>query len=234
METDQTALPKYVQTAELLIREIAAGRLADGARMKPERAMAVELGVSVGTLRKALGDLTEKGLLERVQGSGNYVRHRPEAAGVYAFFRLELVEGGGLPTAEVLSVERTLKPDDLPAFGRSDSGHRIRRLRRLSGKPAAMEEIWLDGVWADVLMPADLSESLYLFYREELGLWIARAEDSVGLGVAPKWRAPDFGLAAGSPCGFIERWGRTPEGEVAEYSRTWFDPGVARYVARIR
>ena len=155
-------------------------------------------------------------------------------AGVYAFFRLELAEGGGLPTAEVLSVARTLKPDDLPAFGRCREGHRIRRLRRLSGRPAAMEEIWLDGGWAEALAPSDLSESLYLFYRQALNLWIARAEDSVGLGPVPEWRAPEFGLAAGAPCGFIERWGKTPEGEVAEYSRTWFDPGVARYVARIR
>ena len=73
MNPDKTALPKYVQTAELLIREIAAGRLPDGARLKPERDMAVDLGVSVGTLRKALDDLTEKGLLDRVQGSGNYI-----------------------------------------------------------------------------------------------------------------------------------------------------------------
>ena len=68
-----SALPKYVQTAELLIREIAAGRLADGARLPPERDMAGDLDISVGTLRKALNDLTDRGLLERVQGSGNYV-----------------------------------------------------------------------------------------------------------------------------------------------------------------
>ena len=135
-----SALPKYVQTAELLIREIAAGRLADGARLPPERDMAGDLDISVGTLRKALNDLTDRGLLERVQGSGNYVRHKAEAAGVYAFFRLELVDGGGLPTADILSVDRMKKPDDLPNFGRSDEGHRIRRLRRLSGVPAGFHQ----------------------------------------------------------------------------------------------
>ena len=57
------------------------------------------------------------GLLVRVQGSGNYVRSQPDVASVYSMFRLELVEGGGLPTAQVLSVDRLAKPLDLPPFG---------------------------------------------------------------------------------------------------------------------
>ena len=36
------------------------------------------------------------------------------------------------------------KPPGLPEFGRSAEAHRIRRLRRLNGRPAAVEEIWLD------------------------------------------------------------------------------------------
>ena len=138
MAAAKTALPIYMQTAEMLIRDIASGRLIDGERLPPERDMAADLGVAVGTLRKALNDLVAKGLLERVQGSGNYVRHNPDAAGVYAFFRLERLEGGGLPTAQVLDVERRKKPADLPAFGASDEAHRIRRLRLLSGEPAVM------------------------------------------------------------------------------------------------
>ena len=86
-----SALPKFIQLSEMLIREIAAGHLADGSRLPPEREMADDLGVAVGTLRKALADVEAKGLLDRVQGSGNYVRHRPAVESVYAFFRLELM-----------------------------------------------------------------------------------------------------------------------------------------------
>ncbi|MFT7108347.1 MAG: GntR family transcriptional regulator, partial [Yoonia sp.] len=100
-----SALPKFIQLSEMLIREIAAGHLTDGARLPPERDMADDLGVAVGTLRKALADVEAKGLLDRVQGSGNYVRHRPAVDSVYAFFRLELLKGGGLPTAKVLHVD---------------------------------------------------------------------------------------------------------------------------------
>ena len=230
----QNALPIYVQTAEMLIREIAAGRLLEGERLPPERQMSEDLGISVGTLRKALADLTGKGYLERVQGSGNYVRHPPEAAGVYAFLRIELADGGGLPTAEVLSVDRIEKPSDAPAFGNSPDAHRIRRLRRLGGVPAALEEIWLDGAFATSIAASDLSESLYLFYREKLGLWIARAEDRVGLGVVPDWRVDAFPLRPGSPCGYIERLAQSQTGETVEYSRTWFDPNKVRDISRLK
>ncbi|MDE3123556.1 MAG: GntR family transcriptional regulator [Paracoccaceae bacterium] len=228
------SLPLYLQISELLIRDIAAGRLIDGAKLPPEREMAGQMGIAVGTLRKALSDLEAKGLLQRVQGSGNYVRARAEVASVYALFRLELVEGGGLPTAEVLSVERLLKPADLPDFGRARDAHRIRRLRRLSGRPAAVEEIWLDGSHAEKVTAGDLSESLYLFYRESLGLWIQRAEDRVGLGHVPDWAPAAFAPRPHAPVPLIERISWAQDGASAEFSRTWFDQDVARYVARLR
>ncbi len=232
--THPSALPKYQQTAELLIRDIAAGRLSDGERLPPERDMAVSLGQSVGTLRKALAELEHQGLLERIHGSGNYIRHKPDASGIYAFFRLELPEGGGLPTAEILSLKRLKMPEAARAKGLSEAGHRIRRVRRLNGEPVALEEIWLDGGRARDLRQEDLSESVYLFYREALGIWIARAEDRVGVAAVPGWAPEDFGLAAGAACGHVERIARDQNGEAVEFSQTWFDPDRARYVARLK
>lgn len=234
MPPDPTSLPKYVQTSEMLIREIAAGRLLDGERLPPEREMARSMGLAVGTLRKALTELEQRGLLERIHGSGNYIRQDPKATGVYAFFRLERIEGGGLPTAEVLDVRKMERPSDLPDFGHSTQVHRIRRLRRLSGVAVALEEIWLDGKWAESLSPEKMSESLYLFYRQSLGLWIARAEDQVGVGQVPDWAVSEFPLSPGSVSGHVERSGVTAEGEIAEYSRTWFDSNKCRYVSRMK
>ncbi len=231
--SDPGALPLYVQTAELLIRDIQSGRLLDGERLPPEREMAKGLGIAVGTLRKALEELDAKGLLDRRQGSGNYVRAARDPVGVYAFFRLELHEGGGLPTAEVLDLTAMDKPGDLPAFGTSHQAQRIRRLRRLNGQPAAYEEIWLDRDWAPDLKRGDLSDSMHEVYKTQLGFWIARAEDRIGLGVVPDW-GRGLGRAAGTPCGYIERISWDQTGVTCEASRTWFDPDIAAYVSRIR
>ena len=228
------SLPLYLQISELLIRDIAAGRLADGERLPPEREMAAQLGIAVGTLRRALADLTEKGLLERIQGSGNYVRQQPAPKSVYALFRLELAEGGGLPTAQVLSVDRVAKPGDLPAFGRSDASWRIRRLRRLSGTPAAVEEIFLDAAHAAVLRAEDLSESLYLHYRNVLGLWIQRAEDRIDQGPLPDWAPDAFAHPPGALLPRITRISWAQDNSRAEVSRSWFDPLRVQYVARLK
>ena len=230
---DTHALPKYVQISELLIRDIQAGRLVDGERLPPERDMAAGLGISVGTLRKSLDELTALGLLERVQGSGNYVCAQEDAQSVYAFFRVELLDGGGLPTAELLSVDRLVKPKALPHFGQSDEGHRIRRLRRLNGVPAVLEEIWLDGCFAETIDADALRESLYLYYRESLGLWITKAEDRLDLSIVPDWAPDSFGRPHGQPCMRATRLSYGPDGQSAEASWNWINTDVATYVARI-
>ena len=227
------ALPRYLQISELLIRDVAAGRLPDGTRLPPERDMAAELGVAVGTLRKALADLQAKGMLERIQGSGNYIRARAGADSIYALFRLERVEGGGLPTALVLSVDKRDKPADLPAFGTGTQAHRIRRLRALSGQIAALEEIWLCASFTPELAAGDLLQSLYLHYRRHLNLWILRAEDRIGQAPLPDWTPPAFGHAPGTALPHITRVSWSQDNIRAEVSQTWFDPSIARYVARL-
>jgi GntR family transcriptional regulator len=226
-----TALPKYVQIAEMLIRDIAAGRLVDGVRLMPEREMAEGLGIAVGTLRKALDLLAEKQLLERVQGSGNYVRARSDVSSVYSFLRIERLQGGGLPTADVLSIDRMAVPAQAK-FASAD-GFRFRRLRFMDMMPAAMEEIWLDGAVTDVVDEAAVSESLYLYYSEALGVVITSAEDRVNVAPTPDWVDGRFGLSAGDMAGYIERTGRTRTGETVEFSRTWFDPNQINYVSRL-
>lgn len=228
------ALPLHMQISELLIRDIGAGRLVDGERLAPERDMAAAHGISVGTLRKALASLQEKGLLERVQGSGNYIRAKADTGSIYAFLRLELAEGGGLPKARVLSVDRLPKDPTLPDFGAHVDGHRIRRLRFLSGTVAAVEEIWLDASHADHLSAQELSESLYYFYATHLNLRIARAEDRVGQGPLPDWTPREFPHVPGTPLPLITRVSHGHEGAPVEASWTWYDPERVRYTVRLK
>ena len=104
------ALPLHRQVSEALARDIRAGILANGVCLKPERTMAKEWDISIGTLRKALSHLEALGLLQRIQGSGNYIRYsgsETSVQNIYSLFRLELKDGGGgLPTAEIVQATR--------------------------------------------------------------------------------------------------------------------------------
>jgi len=179
-----------------------------------------------------LNELEKRGLLERIQGSGNYVRSKTDAANLYSMFRLELIAGGGLPRAEFLSVEDMTKPQDLPQFGQSDRATRMRRLRSLDDTIIAVEEIWLDQS-AGALRDFDLSESLYHTYKTALNLVMTRAEDRATIGNVPVWTPDEFGMTPGAHCGYIERfaWANTPQ--PIEFSRTWFAPDRAIYVQRL-
>lgn len=228
------ALPLYIQIAELLTREIAAGIWADGARLPTEADLARTLGVAVGTLRKALAVLEKRGLVERVQGSGTYVRQRPQSGAIYEFFRLELTGGVGLPTAEILSLDCLDHPDFAPRFGDGTSNRawRVRRLRRLGGVLAALEEIWFDARHAPSLQIDSITESMHLFYKEKLGFWIARVEDRVSVAPCPDFGPPDTPFTPGKSLGYVARVSWDQADTVEEYSRNWFDPATVAYVAR--
>lgn len=227
------ALPKTIQVSEMLIREIAAGRIPDGTRLPTERQMAQDLGVAVGTLRRALTILEDRGLLKRVQGSGNYVQARTGIQSVYEFFRLELLQGGGLPTADILEVKRLKKNKTLPVIGPGPEAHRIRRLRYLDNIPVELEEIWLDGRFIDEIVQADLRDSLYFYYKEKLKIVIGSVTDTVGVSIVPKWAPKALDMAVGAPCGLVERIGYDLSGETVEYSRNWFNHTRCRYTNRL-
>src|SRR3546814_20173025 len=84
----------------------------------------------------------------------------------------------------------------------------------------------------DTLFPyTTLFRSLY--YRTRLGLWIARAEDRIGLEAVPDWAPKAFGPRSGETAVHVFRISEAQDGRRAEVSRTWLDHSVARYVAQI-
>ncbi len=227
-------LPVYLQIAELLARQIKAGYWHRGERLPTEAELAQTLSVAVGTLRKALGLLEEQGVLERIQGSGTYVRQTQSSQQIYELFRLELMEGPGLPTAHILEVSLHSGPSEL--WGQAQLATpcwRVRRLRFLNQQPVALEEIWFSAQHCPHLVAEDLGDSMYLFYQQRLGIWIARVEDQIRAASAPPWAVPPIGLVANQCAGYIERWSWTANNEIAEFSKTWFDPAVCRYTSRM-
>jgi DNA-binding GntR family transcriptional regulator len=233
------SLPLHIKINELLTRELAAGHWRAGERLPTEVVLSTQLGCAVGTLRKALATLEEQGLIERRHGSGTYVKKASSTKSVYDFFRLALHTGEGLPTAVVLSFDAISPPPFLRKFGdferkKSKLYYRVRRLRLLNNTPVALEEIYFDTYFNPNLKIDDLGEALYLFYQEKLKFWIASAHDSVTISTVPDWTNPLFALPIGTSCGFIERHSYASNESLEEYSRTWFNPALARYTARIR
>ncbi len=66
--------PAYAQLAAILRGQIAEGVYPPGERIPSESIISKMYGVAPMTVRQAIGVLTEQGLLERIQGSGTFVK----------------------------------------------------------------------------------------------------------------------------------------------------------------
>jgi GntR family transcriptional regulator, arabinose operon transcriptional repressor len=72
-----SATALYSQILAYFRQRILDGSLAPGARLPTELELAQEYQISRGTVRQALNALVTEGLIERVQGSGTFVRQTP-------------------------------------------------------------------------------------------------------------------------------------------------------------
>ena len=64
--------PLYVQLMDTVEKDIKSGRYKPGDKIMTESEMAKTYGVSLITVRKAIGSLMEKGLVVRKQGKGTF------------------------------------------------------------------------------------------------------------------------------------------------------------------
>lgn len=66
----------YLQVKDYIVEQIEQGVFKPGELIPPERELAESLKISRYTVRRALQELVEEGILFRVQGSGTYVREK--------------------------------------------------------------------------------------------------------------------------------------------------------------
>ncbi len=77
--------PKYRQILETLSREILSGRYQPGQKFPSEAALVQQFRTSRITVGRALRELVQRGMVDRVAGSGTYVRAAQSAAGGMLF-----------------------------------------------------------------------------------------------------------------------------------------------------
>jgi GntR family transcriptional regulator len=71
--SEEIQKPLYARIQEYIAELILSGKLAPEAKIQSERDYSEDLGVSRMTVRKAITELVNEGLLERRHGSGTYV-----------------------------------------------------------------------------------------------------------------------------------------------------------------
>ena len=138
--------PLYRQVRDTLVKRIACGVWMPGQALPSEPEIASDLGVSQGTVRKALDEMTADGLVVRRQGRGTFVATHDEARMLLHFFKL--APDSGEPRFPKGSVLRRQTGPDAEAAKRlglspKDPVLVILRLRSLAGRVCVSERICL-------------------------------------------------------------------------------------------
>src|SRR6266536_1089772 len=93
--------PRYRQVAARLYEQIKDGTYPPGSALPTERQLADEYGLSRNMIRQALALLRQQGVLDVVQGSGHYVRPRPEPEPAAVPTRADIEASSPEPMREV-------------------------------------------------------------------------------------------------------------------------------------
>jgi GntR family transcriptional regulator len=202
--------PLYRQVRDLLVDRLVAGFWKPGDLLPSEFQLAGELGVSQGTVRKALDEMTAENLLVRRQGRGTYVAEHDQEHALFHFFKL--TDPGG----EALVPEsRVLRRSGGPAkaaeaerleIARGDPVFRIVRLRSHAGRPAIHERIVLPAaLFPGLDARRELPNTLYTLYARDYGITIARAEERLCAVAAGAEVAKHLDIEEGAPLLAIDR-----------------------------
>lgn len=228
--------PLYARVEGILTGRIADGTWPPGHMLPSEMDLAIELGVSQGTVRRALDALFRRHVVERRQGRGTFVAQHTSERALFHFFRLTDAQGRkATPTSRVLSLGRVRADAAIAQALRLRDGApviRIGRVRLLDGAARVVETICLPGErFAALRLPVgeEMEDELYVFYQRRHGISVARAEDALAAAAATAEEAALLGLAAGAPLLRVERIAYDLNGHPVEWRVSLVDTRGLRY-----
>ena len=213
-----SATPLYVQMMELLKRQIITEERAPGERLPTEAELAKQFGVSIITVRSAVGGLCNQGLVERKQGKGTFVKklkHTWDTRRLDGFSDSCLRQGvqpGGrmLENRQVELSNRIAASLSQPA---GSQGIYISRLRFADEVPVAIEKNYFPMRYALLLRQRFDNNSLFQYLREQEGVSVARADKQIELCRAAAEETLLLQVETGVPLLFVRSTTYTRTGE---------------------
>ena len=198
--------------AEMALRSLVeAGEWTAGSQIPNEDRLGEMLGISRITLRHALRNLEEAGLLRREHGRGTFVRSATVVAGVHGLtsFTEEmraLALTASTRLVEANRISATLEMADALEIALGDRVVQLKRLRLGNGLPIGIQTSHLPEARVPGLFEAAAGvQSLYSWLAEHCGIKPVKAKEVYRVGRVADADAEIIQLAAGTPAFEVER-----------------------------
>lgn len=208
--------------------QIASGAWPAHFRLKPEPELAAELGVSRGTLRRALGTLIAEGALVQARGKGTFVTSNviePAIAQKLTTLTEDLTAQGVAVTTTSLECDLVPPPPSVAALLHVPDGGRILRLVRLRSTDLGPVALLANYVRTDLAPGIELTDftvhSLFGTLADHYGLTIDSGRRTFSATAADAETAARLDVPVGTPVQYLEQITYLAGGEPIEYSDVW-------------
>lgn len=228
----------YTQLSRALTQAIHEGLLKDGDYLLPQRELAQALGVSRVTVRKAIENLVEEGLLRQRQGAGTVVTSGGKQSihknlSVLNSFTEDMTLRGMQPSSEWVSkVTVQSSPREAMALNLSPGARvsRFTRVRFASETPMAYE---MAAVPTSIIAQADqVRESLYQAL-DKANARPHRALQTMTAHNADAEVARYLKITPGDAVLYIERQGFDGNNRPVEFTRSWYRGDIYDFVTEL-
>jgi len=204
--------PLYRRVEDRILKDLAAGQWRSGEPIPAETKLAKRFDVSIGTVRKAIGELVARQILVRHQGRGTFVAVHDEDRALFYFFRVVAKDGiKKYPTSELLSFSEGRADPAQAAALRIPRGAPILRFRNrlaIEGRALILDRIAVPQSLFPGLDEATLRErpsTIYSLYQSRFGINVIRASERLHARTCARETARALGLAADTPILEIRR-----------------------------
>ncbi|MBC9176063.1 UTRA domain-containing protein [Pseudoroseomonas wenyumeiae] len=210
VDLSRSAVSRYIQLATLFRRRIEQGTWKLGQQIPTVDDLAAECGVARATIRQALGQLEQEGLIERYRAKGTFVRKGPESP---IWCAVETDWNGLLRSREGAEIEILGEEGDVPGstlpdtIGEPAPAYRhIRRRHWRDGRPFLLADVYLDERLAPLVTPEDLRSKTALRLVAGLeGVKIVDARQTLTIGTADVETAAALQVPLNAPVALVHR-----------------------------
>lgn len=230
--------PLYRQVKDAFVKRMSDGLWPPGFLLPSENLLAAEIGVSQGTVRKALDELEAENLVVRQQGRGTFVAQHDEKRILFQFFKLVKDDGiPRFPESQVLSAGVFLASDEERAGLDLEKGTfvaRVRRVRFIDNVPIIVETLSLPDEMFPRITETPVPNSLYAYYSERFGVTIAFARENIKAVALNAEDAKVLGRKAKHPALMVQRVALALDGRAVEWRVSLCLTDDAHYSASMR
>jgi GntR family transcriptional regulator len=229
-------VPLHEQCRQLILNQIRQGELRPGDALPPERSLCEAHGLSRTTVRLAVLDLVQRGILQRVQGRGTFVTKRASPLDLHHLtsFSEDMRARGRTPSAKVLFAD-LITPAASVASALNATGEvmYLKRLRYADAQVMGFHDTFLPEAYR--LTEADLEQegSLHTLLARRYHLVLSTADETLEAGAATPEEAAHLKVPAGSPVLRIERLSYDAMGEPKEFCAMCYRADQYQYFARL-